>query len=97
MGYALIGYFPLRHLGKEHLERILNGWITFVFASIADRDRVLNGGPYVVCGRTLLLKVLPAWFKFGAEELTTMPLWVAFPHLPLECWNAKLLSRIASK
>lgn len=85
-GYALIGYFPTPHPGKEGLDRILKSWktnvrvipnthrwITFVFSSTAERDRVLCGGPYVVYGRTLLLKVLSPWFKFGADELTTLP------------------------
>lgn len=103
-------YALARHLGKEGLAGILkswhtdvqvipntHGWITFVFSSSTKRDRVLSGGPYVVYGRTLLLKVLPPWFKIGTDELTTLPLWVTFPHLPLECWNVKLLSRIVSK
>lgn len=97
-GYALVGYFPSRHPGKEGLERILQSWhtdvhvipnthgrITFVLSSSTEWERVLSGGPYVMYSRTLLLKLLLPWFKFGTNELTTLPLWVTFPHLPLEC------------
>ena len=35
-------------------------------------------------------------FDFGAEFLTEIPLWVNFPKLPLNCWGAGSLSRIAS-
>ncbi|GFP99380.1 hypothetical protein PHJA_002082100 [Phtheirospermum japonicum] len=109
-GYALVGYFPSGHPGQVGLDRIVtswkaptrvipnvNGWITFVFKTERDRDMVIAGGPYMIFGRILLLKLMPEWFKFGNDEIKTLPLWVKFPNLPLECWNAQLLSRIASK
>ncbi|KAL6569186.1 hypothetical protein OROHE_003467 [Orobanche hederae] len=109
-GHALVGYFPTRHPGKSNVQKLcaswkvqhdiihnVNGWITFIFKSQSDRDKVSSGGPYSVGGHTLLLKELPEWFKFGEDDIKTAPIWVILPNLPLECWSPKILSRIASK
>lgn len=44
-----------------------------------------------------MLKCMPSCFDFDDHELLHIPLWITFPGLPLECWNAKVLSKIASK
>ncbi|KAL6561399.1 hypothetical protein OROMI_017000 [Orobanche minor] len=109
-GHALVGYFPTRHPGKIKLKELcdswkvqhdiihnVNGWITFIFKTRGDRDMVYCGGPYSAGGHTLLLKELPEWFKFGEDGIRSAPVWVILPNLPLECWSAKILSRIASR
>jgi len=40
---------------------------------------------------------MPRYFRFGGEEFATVPVWVQLPDLPLECWNARALSKIASR
>ena len=42
------------------------------------------------------MKKWSAEFEFGKEFLTEIPLWANFPKLPLNCWGAGSLSRIAS-
>lgn len=71
--------------------------LVFKFENAADRDMVLNGGPYFVYGRPLLMKIIPPWFQFDDEEISNIPLWINLPGLPLECWNAKALGKITSK
>jgi len=58
---------------------------------------VLNGGPYFAYGRNLMLKIMPRCFRFGGEDLATVPVWIQLPDLPLDCWNVRALSKIVSK
>jgi len=44
-----------------------------------------------------MLKNMPRCFRFGGEEFATVPVWVQLPDLPLDCWNARALSKIASR
>ncbi|KAL3846330.1 hypothetical protein ACJIZ3_003733 [Penstemon smallii] len=82
-GFYLVGYFA--------------GWLVFKFMSDDDRNKVLNEGPYFIFGRPLLLKIMPKCFEFGDEGVSDVPVWVNLPDLPLDCWNAKALSKIVSK
>ncbi|KAL3839389.1 hypothetical protein ACJIZ3_023980 [Penstemon smallii] len=82
-GFCLVGYFA--------------GWLVFKFMSDDDRNKVLNEGPYFIFGRPLLLKIMPKCFEFGDEGVSDVSVWVNLPDLPLDCWNAKVLSKIVSK
>jgi len=109
-GFCLVGQFTGRFPGMDAVRNIRegwkvecthwvhrSGWIVFKFQSEEDRLSVLNGGPYFIYGRSLLLKNMPRCFRFGGEEFATVPVWVQLPDLPLECWNARALSKIASR
>ncbi|XP_011014909.1 PREDICTED: uncharacterized protein LOC105118625 isoform X1 [Populus euphratica] len=73
-----------------------SGWLIFEFSSESEMLDVFGAGPYVVFGRLLILKIMPEFFDFQFTELTTMPIWVRFPNLPLRCWSHICLSKIAS-
>jgi len=109
-GFCLVGQFTGRFPGMDAVRNIRegwkvecthwvhrSGWIVFKFTSEEDRLSVLNGGPYFIYGRCLMLKNMPRCFRFGGEEFATVPVWVQLPDLPLECWNARALSKIASR
>lgn len=61
-----------------------------------ERDKILNGGPYLILGRHLVLKALPSCFLFKAEDMNYIPTSVKVFGLPAECWTKKVLSRLAS-
>jgi len=109
-GCCLVGQFAGRFPGLAAIRSIRegwkvkckhwihrSGWIVFKFESHEDRLSVLNGGPYFIYGRNLMLKNMPKCFRFGGEEIATVPVWVQLPDLPLDCWNARALSKIASR
>jgi len=109
-GCCLVGQFSGRFPGMAAVRTIRegwkvkckqwihrSGWIIFKFDSQEDRLSVLNGGPYFIYGRNLMLKNMPKCFRFGAEEIAIVPVWVQLPDLPLDCWNARALSKIASR
>lgn len=109
-GFGLIGYVAGKFPGKGavhicgkswgvkfQLHFHASGWLLFKFSSEMDRDEVLRKGPYYIYGRPLLLKVMPDMFDFNDSEISKVPVWVQFPSLPLEFWNVRALSKIASK
>ena len=73
-----------------------SGWLIFTFNSELDMLNVLNGGPYHVLGRLMILKIMPEFFDFDTADMVRMPIWIRFPNLPLQCWSPLCLSKLAS-
>ncbi|XP_022878006.1 uncharacterized protein LOC111395991 [Olea europaea var. sylvestris] len=109
-GYGLVGYFAGRFPGKVALLHMCDswkvnykyfvhssGWLVFKFETDVDRLSVLHGGPHLVYGRPLILKVMPRYFDFNDKDVSTMPVWINLPGLPLEFWNTNALGKIVSK
>jgi hypothetical protein len=96
-GYTIIGKF-MAHVWKCNVTLHLHdlGWLIFRFSSEADMLHVLDRGPYSVQGQLLVLKPMPSFFDFGKPDLSSAPVWVRFPNLPLECWSQTCLSKISS-
>jgi len=108
-GYCLVGLFAGKFPGMAAV-RILRegwkvncsfwrhrtGWFVFKFQTDEDRRKVLEGGPYFVYGSNLLLKILPSCFRFEGEDVSSVPIWIQLPGLPLDCWNARALGKIVS-
>ncbi|KAK4723266.1 hypothetical protein R3W88_026045 [Solanum pinnatisectum] len=61
----------------------IDGYFVVRFANKEERDMVLCSGPHHLLRRP-------------EEILTTIPLWVKLPNLPLNCWNSVVLSKIGS-
>lgn len=109
-GYGIIGYvggrFPgIKAITKEmakwkvkvklHLHP--SGWLVFKLQTLEDREKVLDGGPYDIYGKPLLLKAMPNEFDYGDEEFTKVSIWVQLPDLPIAYWTPSGLSKIGSK
>ncbi|KAJ6377610.1 hypothetical protein OIU76_026564 [Salix suchowensis] len=107
---CLIGYVAGKFPGVQALRNIISsswncvakmqihdsGWIIYKFQSELEKLNVLHGGPYLIYGRPLMLKEMPEYFDFNSTEMTTLPVWVKLPNLPLKCWSSSCLSKIAS-
>ncbi|XP_019265727.1 PREDICTED: uncharacterized protein LOC109243273 [Nicotiana attenuata] len=50
----------------------------------------------MLSNKPIIVKVWSADFDFTKEVLQTIPVWVKYPNLPLNCWGQKSLSRISS-
>ncbi|KAG5572056.1 hypothetical protein H5410_061822 [Solanum commersonii] len=74
----------------------IDGYFVVRFANEEERDMVLCLGPHQLLRRPFIMKPWVPEFNFKEEILTTIPLWVKLPNLPLNCWNAVLLSKIGS-
>ncbi|KAL8556555.1 hypothetical protein ACS0TY_004126 [Phlomoides rotata] len=82
---------------KYSLSNHDSGWLLFKLSSEVDVESVLNGGPYSIWGRTLMLKKMPFGFRFNNFEISVTPVWIKLKFLPMCCWNTTALSLICSK
>ena len=107
---CLIGYLAGKYLGFSALKSVItntwkrdatltvheSGWLVYEFKNEEDKLEVLNGGPYLIYGRPLILKPMPEFFDFSKKDMSSVPVWVKFPNLPLKCWSIRGLSKISS-
>lgn len=73
-----------------------DGYFVVKFNTIDDGNEVIYSGPHIFNNRPMIIKAWAANFDFNEEVLRTIPLWVKFPKLPLNCWCMESLSRISS-
>lgn len=57
---------------------------------------VLEGGPYFMNRRIVIVKKWSVEFDLRAEVLIRLSVWFQLPKLPLVCWSKDSLSRIGS-
>ncbi|XP_077232359.1 uncharacterized protein LOC143869136 [Tasmannia lanceolata] len=81
---------------NEELEEIGCKWRTSLFTCLEDCDSVLESGEHSYAGRPLILRKWKPGTPLEKLNLTSIPVWVRLPGLPLEFWSAKGLSKIAS-
>ena len=79
--YCIIGYVAGKSPRLKALSNIINNtwrceatlsihdsrWLIYQFAKIEDKLLILSGGPYLVFGRPLMLRLMPAFFNFSVE------------------------------
>lgn len=44
-----------------------------------------------------MLKVKQRYFEFNVKEVSSMPIWITLPRLPLDLWNPNTLGKIVYK
>ncbi|XP_019235531.1 PREDICTED: uncharacterized protein LOC109215869 [Nicotiana attenuata] len=72
------------------------GYYIFKFQTVEDRDLVLQSGPYTYHNKPMILRNWEIDFYFDPECLSTVPLWVKFPGLPVGYWSPEALGKLAS-
>ncbi|XP_019230721.1 PREDICTED: uncharacterized protein LOC109211625 [Nicotiana attenuata] len=72
------------------------GYYIFKFQTIEDRDLVLQSGLYTYHNKPMILRNWEIDFYFDPECLSTIPLWVKFPGLPVGYWSPEALGKLAS-
>ncbi|XP_019263108.1 PREDICTED: uncharacterized protein LOC109240883 [Nicotiana attenuata] len=72
------------------------GYCIFRFNTIADRDQVLQSGPYSYRNKPMVLKLWEVDFSLSSDVLSTIPVWFRFPGLPVGFWSTEALSKMAS-
>lgn len=106
-GYSLVGYVAGGFPGLDTINKLRaswkvfhkfsihkSWWIVYRFHKGEDRENILNGGPYIIYGRPLILKHMPPLFQFGPCTNTIIPVWVNLPGLLLDLWNENALPKI---
>lgn len=71
-------------------------YYVFWFNSSEDRDKVLLNEPYAFHNKPFIVQPWEIDFKFDPNYITTIPLWITLPRLPVGYWSSEALSKIAS-
>ncbi|KAF5190018.1 Non-LTR retrolelement reverse transcriptase-like protein, related, partial [Thalictrum thalictroides] len=81
------GCWNITPLGKGFLHIKLDNGVDF--------DRVWSGGPWKFAGQLMRLSEWQKGFKPDSQKQTNALIWVKFPRLPLEFWDAESIMSIA--
>ena len=73
-----------------------SGFFFFTFSSEEMKDAVLEGGPWYIAGQPLILHPWKPGLKIDKKAVHSIPIWVNLYGIPLELWNPKGISFIAS-
>ncbi|KAH0725212.1 hypothetical protein KY284_001077 [Solanum tuberosum] len=73
-----------------------DGYFALRFTNKEERDMVPCSGTHYLVKRPVIMKPWVPEFNSKEEMLTTTPLWIKLPNLPLNCWNLKVLSKMGS-
>ncbi|KAF3665284.1 putative protein DOWNSTREAM OF FLC-like [Capsicum annuum] len=73
-----------------------DGYFLVKFGSAEDRDKVMYEGPHMMDNKPIIIKAWEPEFDLSKKVLQTIPIWVKFPNLSLNCWGMQSLSRIGS-
>lgn len=73
-----------------------DGYFMLRFKSHADMDAVLMKGPYTIRNMPLILQEWRPDFDLKKDMLSTIPIWVKLPKLPLHLWGETSLNKIGS-
>lgn len=72
------------------------GFFLIRFSSSDDYDKVLRGGQWFIGEYFLAIKSWEPYFKAFEAKLTLVAVWVRFPELPVEFYDASVLKEIGS-
>ncbi|KAG5557186.1 hypothetical protein RHGRI_007455 [Rhododendron griersonianum] len=72
------------------------GFFFFKFGDEGVLQKVMEGGPWHIAGKLMILKKWQPQMVLQKEQLSSIPFWVQLSNVPLEFWNAAGFSYIAS-
>ncbi|KAK1257253.1 hypothetical protein QJS04_geneDACA024589 [Acorus gramineus] len=72
------------------------GFFVVRFSCEDDLNKVIEGGPWLMGGRPIVLRQWHRGMQMEMERLETIPIWIRFPQLPLHLWGKRMLSKLSS-
>lgn len=72
------------------------GYSSYFFSIKEDRVALMVKGPYTIYNMPMSLNEWAPDFELKGDLLKVMPIWVTFPHFPLNYWRENSLGNIAS-
>jgi hypothetical protein len=73
-----------------------NGFYLVQFELEEDCNKILDGGPWLMDGKFIIMKKWNSTIKYEKDLLLSIPIWVRFPNLNFAYWNHISLCKIAS-
>ena len=97
--YSLVTKATTKFWGNAGLVDTLasdQGTYFFKFDSGSTLEAVLEGGPWYVAGKPIILRKWEPHLSIEKDRISKIPIWVHFYNIPLEYWSQDGLSYIAS-
>ncbi|KAK1312102.1 hypothetical protein QJS10_CPA07g00429 [Acorus calamus] len=73
-----------------------NGFFLVKFSLQEDMMAVLEGGPWTMSNRPFILRQWSSTVKMEHQRLSSIPIWVKFPTLPLHLWTPSAIGKVTS-
>ncbi|GAA0162521.1 hypothetical protein LIER_43608 [Lithospermum erythrorhizon] len=84
-------------LGEVRVHLMGKGLFVFQMESEEARQGALERGPWSFSWRPLILKPWSVRMALEKPDVDNLPVWVQYPHLPIDLWTLEALSRISSQ
>ncbi|GAA0171467.1 hypothetical protein LIER_41165 [Lithospermum erythrorhizon] len=84
-------------LGAVRVHLMGKGLFVFQMESEEARQGALERGPWSFSRRPLILKPWSLGMALEKTDVDNLPVWVQYPHLPIDLWTPEALSRISSQ
>ncbi|KAJ6984032.1 hypothetical protein NC653_022297 [Populus alba x Populus x berolinensis] len=82
--------------GLENIMTTSKGFIIFRFNTEDEMHIVLEKGPWMFGGKTIILQQWHPRFQFDKSKISTLPVWIRLHGLPFPLWSKQGLSLAAS-
>ncbi|XP_022857391.1 uncharacterized protein LOC111378428 [Olea europaea var. sylvestris] len=99
LAFPVVNSIAHKLWGKFGLQEVLSsdaGFYFFKFDSLRQALLVLEGAPWHMANRPLILKRWEPNMTLAKENLRCIPVWVKLYNIPFEYWTTKGLSHVAS-
>ncbi|GJX84967.1 zinc knuckle CX2CX4HX4C containing protein [Tanacetum coccineum] len=90
MAFLVVEYYARNNWTKHGMKRIMmnsKGFFIFKFDSWAGLEAVLEGGPWLICKSSFILKKWSMDTRLIKEELTRIPIWVKLHDVPIHVFK----------
>ncbi|CAN1161707.1 Putative ribonuclease H protein At1g65750 [Linum perenne] len=83
--------------GKVEIFDVGWGYYVVRFKTLADQDRACFGGPWMVSDHYIVMQNWRPYFRPEDSSLSTLRVWIRLPGLPLEYFDASVLTTIGNR
>lgn len=83
---------------KGHIDLKLGakGFFTVIFANLEDKERIFEGGSYLLKNTGLFMRHWEDSYSPHQEKMLAAPVWVRLFGLPIESWDPEILEGISN-
>lgn len=64
-----------------------DGYFTLQLQSKGEVEEIVNGGPYFMNRRPIVIKHWSMEFDYYSKVLKSYPIWIQLHNIPIECWS----------
>ncbi|GAA0147297.1 hypothetical protein LIER_42947 [Lithospermum erythrorhizon] len=84
-------------LGEVRVHLMGKGLFVFQLESEDAKQGALERGPWSFSRRPLILRSWTVGMALEKPDVDNLPIWVQYPHLPIDLWTTEVLSQISSQ